>query len=78
MESLGFRNITGTQTFKLKLNKDIYTIDFQDWKYVLIYNWNDDEISSTGFSYIVDAIKYIFNYADATGKPAVINISLGI
>ena len=42
------------------------------------YLWGDDQSISTGFSYIVDAVDYIFNYANTVGKPAVINISLGL
>lgn len=33
--------------------------------------------SSTNSSYIMDAVKYIFDYADKAGKPCVINLSLG-
>lgn len=32
------------------------------------------DMSTTG---VVDAVKYIFNYADSVGKPAVVNMSLG-
>ncbi len=40
-------------------------------------NFDKYEGESTGDSYIVDAIKYIFDYATKAGKPAVVNISLG-
>ncbi len=34
------------------------------------------DVSSTNLSGLLDAIKYIFDYADKQGKPAVINLSL--
>ncbi|MCQ2266294.1 MAG: S8 family serine peptidase [Bacteroidaceae bacterium] len=33
--------------------------------------------SSTNSSYVMDAVKYIFDYASEVGKPCVINLSLG-
>ncbi|MCK5740942.1 MAG: S8 family serine peptidase, partial [Chlorobi bacterium] len=42
------------------------------------YGMGTDQIISTGQSTIVDAINYIFQRAEAQGKPAVVNISLGV
>lgn len=39
---------------------------------------NSDHTSSTGHSDILNGVKYIFDCADETGKPAVVNISLGV
>lgn len=39
--------------------------------------FNFDDFITTGHSNILDAVKYIFDYADSKGKPAVINLSLG-
>ncbi len=38
---------------------------------------NSEESESTGMSHLVDAIKYVFDYADKKNKPAVVNMSLG-
>jgi minor extracellular serine protease Vpr len=42
------------------------------------YSMGTEQIISTGQSSIVDAINYIFQRAEAQGKPAVVNISLGV
>ncbi|MEI6766378.1 MAG: S8/S53 family peptidase [Bacteroidota bacterium] len=36
-----------------------------------------DQWTTTGMTNIIDGIKYIFDYADAVGKPAVVNLSWG-
>jgi minor extracellular serine protease Vpr len=43
---------------------------------VLVSPRPEDEISSTNLSGLLDGIKYIFDYAQEQGKPAVINLSL--
>lgn len=39
--------------------------------------FNFDSFVSTGHSNILDAVKYIFDFAESQGKPAVINMSIG-
>lgn len=41
------------------------------------YDIDMEQTYTTGQSNLVDAINYIFQYADETGKPAVVNMSLG-
>ena len=44
---------------------------------LIIVKVNLNSIDNEFLSNLVDAVKYIFDYADAMGQPAVINISLG-